>query len=240
MDFEIIPAIDLMGGKPVRLSQGTEESAKAYERKPDEIAKWLFELGYKRLHVVDLDAAFGKQTNIATISGICKSCKIKTQVGGGIRSIERAKDLLGLGATRIIIGTAALDPKFLADIAGKFKQKVWVACDVSEGLVATRGWTQKSAVGLDEFIRYASEFGIGGIVVSDISRDGTLEGIDTKLFSKVAGMTKLPVIASGGVSGIEDIKRAAGCGVSGLIIGKAMYEGKIDMEEAIKIAKSMQ
>ncbi|MFA5106255.1 MAG: 1-(5-phosphoribosyl)-5-[(5-phosphoribosylamino)methylideneamino] imidazole-4-carboxamide isomerase [Candidatus Micrarchaeia archaeon] len=234
---EVIPAIDILGGRPARLSRGTEASAKYYAREPAQVARELYETGFERLHVVDLDAAFGKSPNTETIRRICGSCGIKVQVGGGIRSIERAGEIIGLGADRIIIGTAALDKGFLGKIAGEFGDKAWVACDVSAGMVATRGWVEKSGMGMEQFIGYANGFGIGGIIVSDIKRDGMLEGIDTGFFKKAVEISKKPVIASGGVAGIEDIKKAGECGVSGLIIGKAMYEGKIDMREALEASK---
>ncbi|MEK6954341.1 MAG: 1-(5-phosphoribosyl)-5-[(5-phosphoribosylamino)methylideneamino]imidazole-4-carboxamide isomerase [Candidatus Micrarchaeota archaeon] len=238
--MEIIPAIDLLEGKVVRLSQGKRESAKVYSDKPIEIAKKFLNEEADRLHIVDLDAAFGTGNNLEVIKGIAKQAGGRIQVGGGIRTIKDGEKLSASGVDRIIIGTTALDLEKLWDFALEFGEKVWVACDVKDGIVYAKGWKEKTEVKVIDFLSELDGLGIGGVVLTDISGDGMLKGASMDFFREAKSAIDLPIIASGGISSVEDVVQLKKIGFNGAIVGKAIYENKISVKELTKMMKNVK
>ncbi|HEY4717004.1 MAG TPA: 1-(5-phosphoribosyl)-5-[(5-phosphoribosylamino)methylideneamino]imidazole-4-carboxamide isomerase [bacterium] len=235
----IIPAIDIMDGKCVRLYQGQKNMVKEYHNDPAEIAKQWESKGAKLLHVVDLDGAFsGEPQNQRVVERIVDSVRIPIEVGGGIRSEETIEEYLEIGAARIVLGTRVVqDPGFLSNACMSYGERIILGVDAKNGLVAINGWEKVTSEDAVEFARRFEELGIGGIIYTDLLRDGTLIGPNTEAIRNFASSIDLPVIASGGVSSVEDIVLLSGLekdGVTGVIVGKALYEGKIDLEEALK------
>ncbi len=233
--MEAIPAIDLMNGKVVRLKQGVKETAKIYSDDPVTLAKRFRDEGAKWIHVVDLDRAFGTGDNLETISKIAKVPGIKIEVGGGVRNVEDAVELVEKKISRIVIGTAALDPKMLEQFTTKLGKKIWIACDAKDGQVAIKGWKQTTQITIEQLVETVSKLQIGGIIVTDISTDGMQNGISVEFLAKIRKITNVQLIASGGVSSIADVKRLADMGFDGCIIGKAIYEKRILLREAIQV-----
>ncbi|UCD15660.1 MAG: 1-(5-phosphoribosyl)-5-[(5-phosphoribosylamino)methylideneamino]imidazole-4-carboxamide isomerase [Candidatus Omnitrophota bacterium] len=235
----IIPAIDLYKGGVVRLVKGDISQAKFYNFKPLEAARKWEQAGAKWLHLVDLSAAFGKGDNLDIIKDIIKEVKIKVQVGGGIRSIEKAKKLISYGAERIIIGTRSLDDDFLKDIINCLgPDKVAVGVDVLDSSVAVEGWQRKTTLKGVDFIKYLRDRAVKWVIYTDIARDGTLKGVDISRIKELSQFKDMNFIVSGGVSSLDDlikIKKEAPF-VWGVIIGKALYDNKIDLGEAISLA----
>jgi len=235
--MEVIPAIDIMNGKAVRLKQGVKETAKVYPDDPVSLAKLFQEQGASWLHLVDLDRAFGIGNNLQIISKIATLPGIKVESGGGIRSFEDVVELLENGADRVVVGTLALKPKAFEEFAAKLGKKVWIACDVKNGQVAAKGWKQTTEITVEKLLERVSQLDIGGVIVTDISRDGMQKGISEEFLKKVRKMTGLPLIASGGISSIGDVKRIAEMGFNGCVIGKALYENNLSLREAIEVGK---
>lgn len=238
----VIPAIDIKGGKCVRLVQGRMDQETIYSDKPAEVAKKWQSMGAELLHIVDLDGAFaGEPKNIDAIEAIADAVSIPFQVGGGIRDIDGINLYLSVGASKVILGTLAYrEPEFVKEVCLKHHGQIIVGIDARDGKVAIHGWekvTEKSAIEL------AKEFeaeGVAGIIYTDISRDGMLKGPNLEGIKALAQSVKVPIIASGGVSNIEDIKRLKELeqfGVKAVIAGKAIYTGSLDLREAIKVAK---
>lgn len=234
----IYPAIDLKQGSAVRLSKGEMDSAKIYSQDPAQLAVLFANMGAEHLHVVDLDGAFaGGPVNFEVIKSIIKATNLKVQVGGGIRDEERIKQYLDIGVERVILGSIALrDPKFVKQMASKYP--IVVGIDAKDGLVASDGWADVSEVRADILAREFAKSGVKAIITTDIGRDGMLSGVNTKLVHDVAMASGIQTIASGGVSSIEDIKHLSSLSyVGGVIVGKAYYEGKLDLSQAFEIAK---
>ncbi len=244
----IIPAIDLWEGKVVRLLKGNPAASTVYSDNPLEIAKGWKEKGAKFLHLVDLSAALGQENNLGVIIRILKEVDIEIEVGGGIRDIERAKKLISSGAKRIIVGTRSLEDKFLKGLIRAIGVKrIAVSVDVIDSVVAVKGWQEKTSLKALDFIKDLLGKGIKWIICTDISRDGTLEGLDLEPIKKLTefsaksrfifGSKGANIIISGGVSSLDDIKKIKQETpfVWGVIVGKAFYEGKIDLEN-IKIS----
>lgn len=232
----IIPAIDLWEGKVVRFKRGDPYFSTVYSNDPLATAKDWAKQGASLLHLVDLSAAFGLGDNLEIISKIIKEKKIKVQVGGGIRTLEKAQEIISLGVERIVIGTKSLEEDFLEKAIARFSpRKIAVGVDVFNGVVAVDGWRQKtSLLGMD-FIKYLEEKSIQWIIFTDISRDGMLSGVDTAQAAQLERFKKINFILSGGVSCFEDllaIKKQAPF-IEGVIVGKALYEKKIDLSQAI-------
>ncbi len=236
----IIPAIDLKDGKCVRLLQGRKEDVTVYSDNPAEMAgKWV-DMGARLLHVVDLDGAFtGEQKNFESISEIRKAIHIPIEVGGGIRNIGRIETLVDLGMDRIIIGTsAAKDPDMVKDACEKFPGKVLVGIDAKDGKVAVKGWVEITELGAIEFAKQMQDNGAAGIIYTDISRDGMLTGPNIEAMAKMVKAVDIPVIASGGVSKLDDIKNLKKIdNLWGVITGKALYSGALDLKAAIEISQ---
>jgi phosphoribosylformimino-5-aminoimidazole carboxamide ribotide isomerase len=238
----VIPAVDIKEGKCVRLLQGKKDAVTVYSDDPVSMAKHWVGLGAELLHVVDLDGAFtGKQKNLDTIRAIRRAVDIPIQVGGGIRDIERLTRLIHLGVDRAVIGTsAAREPEIIRKAADQFPGSVLVGIDAKDGMVAVKGWEEITELDAVEFAKNMESCGAAGIVYTDISRDGMLTGPNIRAMSAMASEVKVPVIASGGVSRIDDIRNLLKAGnLWGVITGKALYAGTMDLREAIKLAGSV-
>ncbi len=233
--MEIFPAIDLKEGKAVRLRKGEMSSAKIYSDAPWELAKRFEDMGAKWLHVVDLDGAFaGEAVNCKTIEKIVKSTNLRVQVGGGIRDEARIKAYLKLGVNRIILGSVALrDPDFVKKMAKIYP--VVVGIDAKDGCVAVQGWADVSEVKASDLAATFAGAGVQAIICTDISKDGMLGGVNVEFTRQIARASGVETIASGGVSGLEDILALKNTGeVGGVIVGKAYYEGRIDLKAAFR------
>jgi phosphoribosylformimino-5-aminoimidazole carboxamide ribotide isomerase len=236
----VIPAIDLKDGQCVRLLQGRKDAVTSYSNEPAKTAKRWESYGAKLLHIVDLDGAFtGKQTNLDAIIKIRQSVKIPLQVGGGIRNIGNIMNLFSAGIDRVIIGTAAIeDPEFLTYACKNYHGKVLIGIDAKDGMVAIKGWEEVTSLTAKDLVRRLEIFGVSGIIYTDISRDGMLSGPNIEATRDIVESVKIPVIASGGVSCIDDIKNLMKIqNLWGAITGKAIYSGAMDLKEAIQIAE---
>jgi len=236
----IIPAIDLKDGKCVRLLQGKKEEVTVYSDDPAATAKHWASLGAELLHVVDLDGAFtGEQKNFEKIKAIREAIDIPIEVGGGIRDVERIEKLISLGVDRVIIGTsAAKNPEMVKKACIRFPGKVLVGIDAKDGKVAIKGWEEITEFGAIKFAKEMQDAGTAGIIYTDISRDGMLSGPNIDAMENMVNSVDIPVIASGGVSKIDDIKNLKKINnLWGVITGKALYAGTLDLKEAIKIIK---
>lgn len=236
----VIPAIDLKGGKCVRLLQGKKEAVTVYSDDPVSMAKHWVNIGAELLHVVDLDGAFtGEQKNFDVIVAIRKAIDIPVHLGGGIRDMERIEKLINLGIDRTIIGTSAVNkPDMVKKACEKFPGKVLVGIDAKDGKVAVKGWEEVTEWGAIEFAKKMQTDGATGIIYTDIARDGMLSGPNLDAMAKMVKALKIPVIASGGVSSIDDIKNLMQIkNLWGVITGKAIYSGTLDLKEAISVTK---
>lgn len=239
--MKIIPAIDIQNGNCVRLKQGDFTKETIFHSRPIDMAqKWVDE-GAERLHIVDLDGArLGSPINMAVISKICdKFPSIPVQIGGGIRDLETAEKYLSAGASFIIVGTKAVeDPNFIKILCSKFPKKIIVGIDAKNGEVATEGWLSISDKNAIDFAKIFENLGVAEIVYTDIEKDGMMKGLNIEATLDLAKNVKIPIIASGGVSCIEDIYKIGAytkSGISGIIIGRALYEKKFNIEEAKKV-----
>lgn len=235
----ILPAIDLMGGKAVRLIKGDYSKQTVYNEDPVAQAREFEDAGAMYLHVVDLDGAkSGAEENAEVIGKIVSNTSLKVEVGGGIRSMETIDRYLTLGVERVILGTKAIeDPEFLKAAIERYGDHIAVGVDVLEGEVRTRGWTKGSGRDIYDFMNELTEKRVKTVVCTDISRDGMMEGTNVSLYKKLSGeFRNIDIIASGGVSSMEDIQRLKKDGIEGAIIGKALYTGAIDLREAINVA----
>lgn len=233
--MEILPAIDLKQGCAVRLSKGEMQSAKIYSKDPCELAKKFEDLGAKWLHLVDLDGAFtGEAVNFKAIERIVKSTRLRVEVGGGIRDEARIKGYLSLGVDRFILGSAALkNPDFVKQMAKLYR--IVVGIDAKEGLVATEGWAELSRVKATDLARDYADAGVCAIICTDISRDGMLSGVNVEFSRSIAKASGIDTIASGGVKDMNDIIALKNAGlIAGVIVGKAYYEGTLDLKKAFE------
>ena len=237
--MNIFPAIDLFGKKAVRLFKGDYNQMTVYSENPIEIAYDFQNKGAKFIHVVDLEGAKeGTTPNIDIVKEIATKTNLFLEIGGGIRSIETVEKYLNAGASRVILGTAAVnDEAFLKEAISKYGDKIAVGADVKDGLIAIKGWTQKSEYTLDEFLSKMEALGVKNVICTDISKDGAMKGTNLELYKELSKKYSLDITASGGVSTIDDVRALAGMGIYGAIIGKAYYIGAIDLEEAIEVSK---
>jgi len=239
----VIPAIDLKGGKCVRLSQGRMEEETVYSDSPLMIAKKWEKLGAKLLHVVDLDGAIsGEPKNGKLIIEIAKSISIPVQIGGGIRNFQIAEEYFQKGIARIILGTAAYDNiGFIEQVSRNYPKRVVIGIDAKDGMVAIKGWVEVTEKRALEVAKRFENCEIASIIYTDISKDGMMMGPNIEAIKKFASSLNIPVIASGGISSLDDLKKIADiahCGIEGVIIGKALYTGRIDLREAIRAVES--
>jgi len=235
-----IPAIDLLGGECVRLTQGDYSRKKVYSKDPLQVALCFEKQGAGFLHLVDLDGARnGSTANLEKIKRITSAVSIPVEVGGGVRDEKRVQFLLEAGVKRVILGSLLVDnPDLAQSIVRKYGKKVAAGIDAREGMVRVSGWTRNGGIMAFQLGIKVKYMGFSLIIYTDISRDGMLEGPDTEGIRKMAEKSGLPVIASGGISSIEDLKKIKpleNVGVKGVIAGKAIYEGKLDVAEAVRV-----
>ncbi|MNI05435.1 1-(5-phosphoribosyl)-5-[(5-phosphoribosylamino)methylideneamino] imidazole-4-carboxamide isomerase [compost metagenome] len=239
--FIVYPAVDIRDGKCVRLVQGDYNRETVYNDNPVEVAQAWEAQGGEWIHLVDLDGAkAGYPVNDKLISKIAASVKVPVQVGGGLRTEQDVDLLLSLGVSRVILGTAAIENRqFVYKLLAKHGEKVAIGIDARDGYVATRGWLETSQVKAEDLAVQLAEHGAKTFIFTDISRDGMMSGPNTQAIVQLAKVSGQTVIASGGVSKIEDLNRLAqqaGHGVGGAIVGKALYTGSIKLEEALKLS----
>lgn len=237
--MKVYPAIDVQNGKCVRLTQGNFSNMTVYSDDPVDMALKFEQLGAEYLHVIDLDGArTGQPQNIAVISEMAVNLGIPVQLGGGIRSIEMIEIILCKGVQRAILGTSAVkNPNLVKEAVKTFGNNVVVGIDARDGLVAIEGWARTSEFTAVAFAKKMEEIGAKTIIYTDISRDGMLAGPNLKAMEEMAQAVNMEVIASGGVSTLQDIRNLKEIGVQGVIIGKALYTGDINLKEAIELAK---
>ena len=235
----IIPAIDLIGGKAVRLQKGDYDKVTVYSDEPEKVAKYFYDCGAKYLHVVDLDGAkSGKADNFETIKKIIDATDLSVEVGGGIRSMDVIKAYVDAGVDRIILGTAAItSPQFLEEAAKTYGEKITVGVDIKDGMVAIKGWTELSDVTCEDFCRRLESIGVSSVICTDISKDGMMSGTNLELYKHLNEEFSLNIIASGGVSSLDDVRALKDMNMFGAIVGKAIYTGAINLPEAIKITE---
>ncbi len=235
----IFPAIDLYGGKAVRLYQGDYQQMTVYSDDPVSVAKDFAAAGAKWIHLVDLEGAkSGDTPNLATVCAIKEQTGLFCEVGGGIRSMQTVRTYLDAGVDRVILGTAAVtDPDFLLAAVAEYGARVAVGVDLRDGRVAIKGWTQDSALDGMDFCAHLQQIGVRTVICTDISRDGAMQGANHELYRTLSARFDLQIIASGGVSSLADVRRLRAQELYGAIIGKAYYTGAIDLKEAIEVAK---
>ena len=244
ISMEIIPAIDLLHGRCVRLNQGNYDEVTNFSSDPVKQAQIWESKGAKRLHLVDLDGAkTGEPINDQTIKEIKKSVKIPIQLGGGIRSIDRAKELFGIGIDRIILGTVAIEnPNLVKVLSQEYPKRIAVGIDAKKGVVATRGWIKQSETSSIDLAKQLNDLELAAIISTDIATDGTLKGPNIQALREIAEVSINPVIASGGIGSIADLISLANFekeGIGAIIVGRALYDGSIDLKEAILILKNL-
>ena len=234
----IYPAIDLYGGKAVRLYKGDYAQMTVYSERPAEVAKAFAAAGAKHIHLVDLEGAKkGEPANLAAIRSIIEAADLFVEVGGGIRNMQTIQQYLAIGVDRVILGTAAVtDPAFLEEALAKYGEKIAVGVDLKDGFVAIKGWTETSELTAHDFFGKMETLGVKTIICTDISRDGAMKGTNRELYKELSEKYAIDLIASGGVSTLEDVKALAAMDLHGAIIGKAYYIGAIDLKEAVEVA----
>ena len=238
---EIIPAIDLREGRVVRLVQGDFDRETIFDRDPEIVARRWMDAGARRIHVVDLDAARGaSRDNRSILSRLARIPGACLQVGGGVRSLDRARELIDLGVDRIVFGTLAVrEPQTVAEAARLWSERVIVGIDARDGHVATDGWiATSSTLALDLARRLVSD-GVRRLFYTDIARDGALDGPNIAAVAELVRQVPVPVIASGGVTGLEDLDRLGATGVEGVIVGRALYEGRFELADALARAATV-
>jgi phosphoribosylformimino-5-aminoimidazole carboxamide ribotide isomerase len=233
----VVPAIDLRGGKCVRMKQGDPTTEVAYGDDPVERAKAFVDAGARRLHVIDLDAAFGSGENLAAVARICEAVDVPVQTGGGVRAVKHAEDAFAAGVSEIILGTLLVEDERLArHIISQFAGRVIAGIDARGTQVATHGWQERTPVDRDALVRRVAQWGVSRIIFTEIRRDGMGEGYDIDALTAVANAAEVKVTASGGARNIEDLrdlKRSVPVTVDSCIVGSALYNGTIELKEAI-------
>ena len=234
----IFPAIDLFGGKAVRLYKGDYSQMTVYSDSPLSVARDFQACGAKYIHLVDLEGAKeGNTPNIRFIKEIVNNTGLFAEVGGGIRNMETVEDYVNAGVGRVILGTAAVNDKiFLKNAVKTFNEKIAVGADISDGFVSIKGWTEKTSIHYSEFLKEMEEIGVSTVIMTDISKDGAMKGCNLSLYEDIKNFSSVNVIASGGVSSMDDVKRLRSIGIYGAIIGKAYYTGAINLKKAIEVA----
>ncbi len=235
----LLPAIDLYEKMAVRLFKGDYANMTVYSKNPIEVA-WDFEAkGAKYIHMVDLEGAKdGTTPNLSVVEQVAKETSLFVEIGGGIRNMETVQRYLDAGVSRVILGTAAVnDEAFLQAAVTKYGEKIAVGADVRDGCIAIKGWLEKSAVTLEDFLQKMEALGVKNVICTDISRDGAMRGTNLELYKVLSKKYKLDITASGGVSTMDDIRKLREMGIYGAIIGKAYYTGAIDLKEALEVAK---
>ncbi|ARR54090.1 1-(5-phosphoribosyl)-5-[(5-phosphoribosylamino)methylideneamino]imidazole-4-carboxamide isomerase [Rhizorhabdus wittichii] len=242
MSIIVFPAIDLKGGQVVRLAEGDMDRATVYGDDPADQARRFAEAGAEWLHVVDLDGAFaGRAVNAEAVEAIIRAFPGKVELGGGIRDRAGIDRWLALGVERVIIGTAALqNPDLVREAAKELPGRIVVGVDARDGFVATHGWAEVSTVGITDLADRFADAGVASLLFTDVGRDGLLKGCNVEATVALARHASIPVIASGGVASIADIAALvphAGDGIEGVITGRALYDGRLDLAEALRVAR---
>lgn len=235
----ILPAIDLVQKKAVRLFKGDYEKMTVYSDSPLDVAKDFENCGAKYIHIVDLEGAkSGETPNLDVVSSIAQNTSLFIEVGGGIRNLETAEKYFSNGVSRVILGTAAVcDENFLKEAVKLYGEKIAVGADVKDSAIAIKGWLEKSDYTLDAFFEKMQDIGVKNIICTDISKDGAMKGTNRELYKELSKKYSLDITASGGVSSLDDVKALKEMDLYGAIIGKAYYTGAIDLKEAIEVAK---
>lgn len=238
--MQIWPAIDLRGGKCVRLVQGDYSRETVFGDDPASMARRWVDEGASHLHLVDLDGARdGRLVNAEAVSSIAKAVDVPTELGGGIRDEQTIRQLLELGLVRVVVGTKAVtEPDWLRAMCQKFPRRIALGIDARDGRVATEGWLETSQTRATDLARMFGDQPLAAIIYTDIATDGMLAGPNVAAMAEMSAATPLPVIASGGVTTAQDVRQLAAAGVAGCIIGRALYEGKLQLAEALDAAKS--
>jgi phosphoribosylformimino-5-aminoimidazole carboxamide ribotide isomerase len=233
----VIPAIDLRGGRCVRMERGDPTTETVYDSDPVERARAFIDAGAQRLHVIDLDGAFGSGENLSAVAEICKSVNVPVQIGGGLRAVKHAEGAFAAGAAEVILGTLLVEDERLARyIISRFPEKVIAAIDVRGSEVATHGWQERTPVDRDALVRRVAQWGIERIIFTEIRRDGMGEGYDIDALNAVANAAEVKITASGGARNIDDLKmlkRSVPLTVDSCIVGSALYKGTLDLKDAI-------
>ena len=235
----ILPAVDIIDGKAVRLLKGDYNEKTVYGDDPLEFAEKFKKAGANYIHIVDLEGAkSGGTPNFGTIKRIIEISGLFCEIGGGIRDIETIEKYINAGASRVILGTAAAEnPDFLKETVRKFGEKIAVGADLKDGYIAVKGWTRKTDITAKKFFTDLSRIGVKTVICTDISKDGAMQGTNVGLYKELSAEFDIDIIASGGVSSLEDIKALKDLGVCGAIIGKAYYSGAIKIEDALEVAR---
>ena len=235
----IFPAIDLYEGKAVRLFKGDYNQMTVYSNTPVAVAKDFEAAGASHLHLVDLEGARdGSTPNLSTVKEIVENTRMFTEVGGGIRSMETIRAYLDSGVDRVILGTAAVKDEALVRAAvSEYGERIAVGADIKDGKIAIKGWLESSELDAMEFCEKMQNIGIRTVICTDISKDGAMKGTNHELYKELSEKLSMQIVASGGVSSIDDVKRLASLGIYGAIIGKAYYTGAIDLKEAVEVAE---
>lgn len=236
--MQILPAIDIFEKKAVRLFKGDYAQMTIYGE-PLDMALSFVEKGASYIHLVDLEGArIGESSNFETVKNVISSVSVPCEIGGGIRNIQTVDKYVSVGADRIILGTSAVSDKaFLKEAVAEFGTKIAVGVDARDGIVSISGWTQQSGIPTLDFIGEMLSLGVDTIICTDISKDGALSGTNTDLYREILSKYELKLIASGGVTSVEDIRELRECGAYGAILGKAIYNGNIDLAEAIRVGE---
>lgn len=237
--MKIFPAIDLYGGQAVRLYKGDYDQMTVYDPEPLDTVRKFEAAGARQLHLVDLEGAkTGQTTNLPTIEKLASSTGLFIEVGGGIRNMETVRRYLNAGASRVILGTAAVtDPDFTARAVAEYGEKIAVGADLKDGKVAIKGWLETSRDTWEVFFAKMQALGVQTIICTDISKDGAMQGTNRDLYKLLTQRFSMHIIASGGVSSLEDIQALKAAGVHGAIIGKAYYTGAIDLAQAVRLGE---
>ena len=234
----IFPAIDLLNSKAVRLQKGDYNKVTVYSESPAEVAKDFERQGARFLHVVDLDGAKdGTTANFDTVKEIIEKTSLSVEIGGGIRNMDRVKRYMDIGVDRVIIGTAAItDPEFLEQAVKSYGDRIVVGVDVKDGYVAINGWLELSRISCFDFCKKLYDMGVKTIICTDISKDGMMSGTNIALYEELSKKVGMNIIASGGVSSMDDVRKLSQMNIYGAILGKALYTGAISLTDAIKEA----
>ena len=234
----IFPAIDLYDGKAVRLYKGDYAQMTVYSEHPIEVARAFEAAGATHIHMVDLEGARdGTTPNLSIVSDVAHQTSLFVEIGGGIRDMATVKAYLDAGVSRVILGTAAVNNEaFLREAVKTYGERIAVGADVKDGYIAIKGWLEQSAVTLEEFLRRMESIGVKTVICTDISKDGAMRGTNLSLYKQLSEAFGLDIVASGGVSSLEDVEALTRMGLYGAIIGKAYYTGAIDLRKAIEVA----
>lgn len=234
--MKIFPAIDLYEKKAVRLLRGDYANMTVYSDDPLSVARDFEKKGAKYIHMVDLEGAKNGDTpNISVVSSVAKNTSLFVEIGGGIRDMATVRKYLECGVKRVILGTAAVtNEEFLVEAVKTYGERIAVGADVKDGKIAIKGWLETADLSLDEFLKKLSNLGVKTVICTDISRDGAMKGTNLALYKEIAEKYSIDLVASGGVSSMDDIRALAKLGIYGAIIGKAYYTGAIDLETAVK------